>query len=139
MKNYFMFFVLCGNSLKASALGESRESVFLSADETDCCIHWIMIALTIVFFLYQAICPLLLGHRRVQVRQFIPAGIYVVLMLVTFAFGDCSIDFFVMLSGVMIVIASVSITLIKYKRSVNGDLRAPQSCTEHETNTGMNG
>lgn len=139
MKNYIMFFVFFGNSVKASAMEESRGSVFLSADEADCGIHWIMIALTIVFFLYQAICSLLLEHRKVQVREFIPAGIYVVLMLVTLAFGNCAIDFFVMLSGVIIAIASVSITLIKYKRSVNRDLCASRSYMEHETNAGING
>ena len=74
-----------------------------------------------IFFLYQVFRFILGRYRKVQVMQLVPAGVYVVLMLVALAFGDCYIDFIMMLGGTVIAIAGVFLTLKQYKRSMNED------------------
>lgn len=98
-----------------------EEINFLLEDGTGCFVHWIMIVLTAIFFLYQVFRFILGRHRKVQVMEFVPAGVYVVLMLVALAFGDCYIDFIMMLGGTVIAIAGVFLTLKQYKRSMNED------------------
>ena len=113
--------VMLSNSLTTHASGfvEIIEEEIPMALTTNngCYVHWIIVGMVMLYVAYEISHAIFRRKKFTNKKEFIPAGIYVVLIMLVLAFGICEADIFVAAGGLLIGLVGVVCTILRAKRA----------------------
>lgn len=113
--------VMLSNHLTAHASGfvEIIEEEIPKALTTNngCSVHWIIIGMIALYAIYEVLHIIFRRKELICKKDFIPAGIYVVAIMLVLAFGVCEADIFVAAGGLLVGLTGVVCTIARAKKA----------------------